>query len=397
MISIFNRSRLAVLSLSAYILSYPIYLFDSGGPQLSLVFLVVFLVLALRLSDCDFIISVSFFKVLLWFVVYSGVVNTFFSIAFESFEPVKYSIYYVLNLLLCAGVYVLGRCFSLPRFVVLIFSLSLVSQLFLSMIFIPEVVAGRFQILFNNPNQLAYFSLLSILIISYFFESSNFKRIVLFCLFFCAGYLIFITTSKAAMVGFLFFIVLWNIFRVRDHKMKSWILSALVVLSSGYIANNMIHYGVCSNKGVDIKECYFESGSLSQHNLVLPRLSSIGSDADDSFVARGYDRILESPSYLLIGAGEGLFDRFRGGGELHSIPGTLIFSYGVLGLAFLIFISYLVLAKGGLGLLLYIVPLLPYAMTHNGFRSPLLWLLVLFLVIDHDKIANDYCRNRHSS
>ena len=66
------------------------------------------------------------------------------------------------------------------------------------------------------------------------------------------------------------------------------------------------------------------------------RIANVGEQQDDSFTSRGYDRIWQFPEYLLLGAGEGAYSRFRNwdDNEFHSTFGTIVFSYGFVGSAF---------------------------------------------------------------
>jgi hypothetical protein len=68
-------------------------------------------------------------------------------------------------------------------------------------------------------------------------------------------------------------------------------------------------------------------------------LSSIGRSDDDDIMQRGYIRLIQNPRYLAFGAGEGEFERLtqiadEQSKEFHSTLGTILMSYGLVGLAF---------------------------------------------------------------
>ena len=96
------------------------------------------------------------------------------------------------------------------------------------------------------------------------------------------------------------------------------------------------------------------------------------------------------PEFLLFGAGEGVDRVYRGGGlkekELHSAPGTLIFSYGVIGFGFIIYIVAILVLKRGHGVIVLILPVMLYSMFHNTLRQPFLWMLIALLVYAPDSI-----------
>jgi hypothetical protein len=98
----------------------------------------------------------------------------------------------------------------------------------------------------------------------------------------------------------------------------------------------------------------------------------------DSFAARGYDRIWLFPQYVFVGAGEGAFDRFGhlsegGTNEIHSTPATILFSYGILGACVLGTLLWWVFGRAELRHIAYLAPPMLYGLTHNGTRVTLLW------------------------
>ena len=111
-------------------------------------------------------------------------------------------------------------------------------------------------------------------------------------------------------------------------------------------------------------------------------MSTIGAHKDDSLEGRAYDRILDFPEYVAFGAGEGIrLARFNEPHEIHSLPATLVFSYGLVGTA--IFTAFLWQLKRHTGILhmTYLVPLFLYNLTHNGLRSPMLWVFMALIYV----------------
>src|SRR5699024_10962616 len=62
----------------------------------------------------------------------------------------------------------------------------------------------------------------------------------------------------------------------------------------------------------------------------LNRIESKESTFNENFSYRGYDRLLQNPTYIILGAGEGLFvERFKRG-EIHSTFIAFLFNYGII-------------------------------------------------------------------
>jgi hypothetical protein len=96
---------------------------------------------------------------------------------------------------------------------------------------------------------------------------------------------------------------------------------------------------------------------------------------------RGYDRILHHGEFLAFGAGEGALYRFQSGEtlEMHSSLGTLLFSYGIVGLLLFARMLWLIARGAGAKPLLFLVPALSYSLAHNGLRQTEFWLLIVLV------------------
>lgn len=104
----------------------------------------------------------------------------------------------------------------------------------------------------------------------------------------------------------------------------------------------------------------------------------------EDLAGRGYQRLMEYPQYLVLGAGEGLKERFGEDAfedpelipELHSSLGNLLFSYGVVGLA--LFCGFLFFALRGAPWpsIAYFGPVMLYGIGHMGLRFSLFWVLL---------------------
>jgi len=101
---------------------------------------------------------------------------------------------------------------------------------------------------------------------------------------------------------------------------------------------------------------------------------------------RGYDRIWHNERYLLLGAGEGGLSRFDTAYvknmELHSSPGTLLFSYGVVGSILFLVFTWRVIRRARLLFMITLLPPLLYTGAHQGLRFTMLWVvLAIFMAV----------------
>jgi len=115
----------------------------------------------------------------------------------------------------------------------------------------------------------------------------------------------------------------------------------------------------------------------------------IGMDSDDNLTGRGYGRIALYPEFILFGAAEGIgpekdprYDDPYMGGEIHSTFGTLLFSYGFIGLAAFVALLIFVTDFGSLVSIASVSAISLYSLTHHGLRFTNVWVFlgVLFIM-----------------
>jgi hypothetical protein len=109
------------------------------------------------------------------------------------------------------------------------------------------------------------------------------------------------------------------------------------------------------------------------------RLSSIGKSEDDNLMHRGYIRLIQNPQYLAFGAGEGGFERLtqdveKQGKELHSTLGTILMSYGLVGLSLFALLLFVIFSRAPAASIAYFVPVMLFSITHTGIRSSEFWV-----------------------
>jgi hypothetical protein len=333
-----------------YFLLKPFYLFPSGLPQIAdlLVVLLAGVVAirgVVRLEPRSAQLALRATLFVAWVVT----VNSAWALARADAQFLKVSAFYVFNFVIL--LLSLELCAKERQRFFRVAAWSIVAsvglQVALSLVHADPV--GRRQVLFfNNPNQLGYWALLSG---SIFFLCRTQVRIspVIEGLFSLGIlYLAALSLSKAAIVSMV--PLLGLAFSDKPRRVLGLIAlgTALVLI-------------------------------LNQTPLlerVQQRVENIGEQSDDSFVSRGYDRIWRYPQYVVVGSGEGAFDRFDWErSELHSSVGTVLFSYGVVGLAFFASVVWGIYRASGFYAVCFLVPAFAFGLAHQGLRASPLWIL----------------------
>jgi len=348
MISKFYKSPLLIyFPLSMF------YIFSSGLPQIADALIVFLTIYSLSLGNLKIVGGEIWF---FFFLIYSIIVNTVWAVYLGKFQLWAPSVYFLFNGL----AFILYRHFFLTdidniKFALRSIILALCIQLVFVLIFTDS--NGRSTGTFNNPNQLAYFSVIFTSMGLFLCSYLNLRFLIFLAVLLLGWVLVLHSLSKAGIGAFLIFSMLVLI-RLGPLKILSLITLFL---------------GVILFVEVPLTESAFD------------RMASIGEDKDDSLAGRGYDRIFTEIQYVFFGAGEGDYQRHNSlwAGEIHSTFGTLLFCYGLVGLLLLsMFIYKTVYVRIGLiNFLAYLIPVFAYSVTHNGLRFTPFWILLALLSV----------------
>ena len=226
--------------------------------------------------------------------------------------------------------------------------------------------------MFNNPNQLAYFSILTLGGLILVTDRSGLLRLRFMI---PATMLIISNLAAASLTGYAAIGLLLGAWAIKV-EVRRLFLIVLVVLIGAFLAPRSL----------------IEIGDNDILSIVSNRFFLIGDKLDGGLAERGYERILNFPHYLVFGAGEGGLSRFGidGALELHSTFGTILFSYGVVGLfLFLNIIRFAIRGATFVEILVLLAPL-AYSLTHHGFRFSTFWVfLVIFMVVKENRVARN--------
>lgn len=350
-----------------YIVIFPFYLAESGLPQISTVFIAAgFSLYFARMlgRPHGFRIPRPYF----WagmFAAYCLLIN----MIYFAFLPDKVfflsSFYYVFNSLVFIFFAALIREKG-EEAVTWIYAgvvIALIIQI-AALHYDPGLAGQRATGTFNNPNQLAYWSWLCAAIVIVLRLG---RKITLFdiAVFLCVGYIQTMSLSKAGLVcTALLALSLPLSGTLPRHYMVLFLgmMTAVLILASF----NLPH----------IMERIEENENIAR---AISRIENIGHESDDNAQARGYRRIVENPHYLLVGAGEGGYERFydtRRPLELHSGIGTILFSYGFMGLGLFLTMLYAVSYRNSPYILLLFGLLILFGLVHQNIRFTHFWVLL---------------------
>jgi len=355
-----------LLLLSVYFLAKPFYFFPSGGPQIGDVVVPALLVWLFALgTDAP---GARSLRVLFWcvlFILYALIVNGTWGLLLANSSMFKMPIFMLFNL----GIFVI--CLLLAdrygdrffEFVVHAVAAALIAQALLS--FVVDNSLKREVIFFNNPNQLGYWSLLSA---SIFFVCATRIRVHPYlsaAVAITSLYLVALSLSKAAILASLGLFAL-----VYGVRLKKLLLVVPVALAAVFALQ----------------------GSELYENVAW-RIGNIGAQSDDSLGVRGYQMLWEHPQYLLLGAGQGAFERFRGlgstGTEFHSTLGSLLFSYGVVGFGLFSLFMWQIYREAGMYRFAFLAPAFVYGFTHQGLRFSVFWALFALVASVRPETRNE--------
>jgi len=357
----------ALLLWAMYIMLFPIYVTTSGLPQPGDLLLLVLAPVALR--GWNGRLRPGARRVVSSLMIFTGwvvLVNIGWSVLSNAWSlSLKHGFilspfFYIYNaLVFLVGLAMFERygerfVYHTSRWVIV----SLLTQVALS--FVLRGGGDRGMILFNNPNQLGYYAVVSSVLIVLTFRRANISSRLATIGLLAAMYLALISASKAGLIAMALIMGLGLIDRLRTILLTAVVAGVLVIAVAPI--SNVVERAAARLQTPD--ELGFVEG-------------------------RGYDRILAHPDMWLFGAGEGHYRRYRteaqGSHELHSSLGTIFFCYGVIGTILFFAFVFRTVFLGNFRRILLMVPIFAYGLTHQGLRSSLLWILFAMYISLSDR------------
>ncbi|MBO1922987.1 hypothetical protein [Thiomicrorhabdus sp. 6S3-12] len=214
---------------------------------------------------------------------------------------------------------------------------------------------------FNNPNQLAFYSLCALSINQVLNRGYISFKPISFVAFVGGAIGIFAAASMAAIAGF-FALLLAHLIASRNFILMFKSFLGIGVVTLLLMTTNLPYISEISS----IVQYRFE------HAEQRDKFSGISEE-------RNYDRIFAFPEYTVLGAGEAHLERFYpyNENEIHSSFGNMLFAYGVIGLGLFLILILQSIIRSPLEVWFVMSAPLLYSITHMGLRTTLFWVFIL--------------------
>ena len=371
-----------------YLIAFPFYFFPAGSIQPSDLFIAVVIGFYMLINGLQFFkdnrdVLNRFLRI----CIYLTIVNLGVHIALlgETNKGLPWyiiSAFYFYNLVVMGFALSLykqyGRAFLYTTLYACIFSALL--QIGLAQVLATGGEGTRGSLFFTNPNQLGYYSLCGLAIILVLETMLKLPKLIVYGAFFLYSYLAIVSVSKAALGAL---IILFGVYLLANGIISAKNIFALIVVGGlGYFAILNTQFGQNFQRNLDVR---------AQNEADRP-------EDITEWEYRGYDRITNHPHYLILGAGEGGFNRFDtyiDGHEMHSSFGTIVFCYGIPGTVMFILFVLAIIRKLPWYYVIYSLPLFAYGITHMGLRFTIFWIaLVMFPVIRMEIIKKQVAKKK---
>lgn len=360
-LSLARRPALVVWCL--FVVLGPVYVFASGLPQPGDMLVIVLAPLALLEWDRRLDRSTRrTVRALMWFTLWIAAVDYGWAFVLSRWTSYKdfliQPLFYVFNFSVFGSALLIARRDRklFVRLTVVIAFVTIAVQVVMS--FANSAAIYRGQLFFNNPNQLGYYALLCACLFAMTQRPLEIPRLWSGIGVTCCAYLAVLSASRASLAGILVLLLVLVFSNPRTIIIGSLVGIAMISLG-GPLSNAIDESALRATTERDPKMSFAEE--------------------------RGYDRLWEYPQHLIIGAGEGDFERFAREGErpreLHSSFGAILFGYGVIGVGLFVVFFVRVLKGAETREMLMIVPAMIYTVAHQGLRFTMFWVVLSVFVV----------------
>lgn len=368
-----NTDRFIFLLVWSYFISIPFYFWKSGLPQISdivMFFLIIIYTVTNKFNIKIKAEAMPIVKTSLYFVTYVLLINLLWMMMLNGDSNfIRVSLYYIFNFLIL--VLFLSLYSSYGSKIFMIVYQALIASVYIQLLIF--VVNGGFDGTrmignFNNPNQLAYYALLTSSILLYLVPKVNAKPIWFILAMTSTTLLIISSLSSTAILAYIILITFFSLSKTENKKLKKKFIIILgIMIIFIYFVKNHTTFFENSKMVIGLK---------TRFNTLERKTANIVTE-------RGYNRITKYPKYWIFGAGEGAYRlRFGSRLEFHSLFGNIQVSYGLVGSLLFLKILYDTVRKEISKKMCVLLPIFIYGVTHNGVRSGLFWILLSLLSID---------------
>lgn len=328
------------------------YILPSGWPQPSH-FILALASMLVFIKFSKNVIKIEEYRWILFFLLYSILVNIIFSLLSQD------AVFLVASVYIGYGFFVSYFSFkylSENQSAEKIFSAASLFGLLLIVVFFFLGLGDykfnpRYNAFFNDPNQMAYWALCALAVFLWVGSASLPLKVIAFLL---AGVIVMASMSRSALIGII--VMSLGVMLGAGGKMGGWRIFLSLILFIPSVVFFVI---------------YFSDGLLDTWSRLTE--TDFSEQADD----RGYGRLIDYYEYLIFGAGQGLDIRFNDRGtEIHSTWVGLLFYYGLIGIS--LFLTFILAIFKKLNFSQFFIFLGPvfYGFSTLGFRTPIFWIFL---------------------
>ena len=383
--------KLLEIIIYIYLLLRPYYFFSSGTLQLSdIVFLFGFLIFILITAKNKKIIekSISMNIHYLIFLVFVFFINILYFIYYIDFSFIISSLYYLFNFLIIIVFSYLKTDEDFLKKICVILKINLLAQLLFFFSGIGEYWFGTYRYMgtLNDPNQFAYYVLISYCFILILREKTKTKNILLYTII--TLFLIFESSSTGMLLGFVIITIFNSINTIKNIPL--YIKKNIKLLFVAILLSSILGIILLDNSNYHNK-----ISNIIINSNIIRRVENKISDNDTNLLQdRGYDMIVKNPHYIIYGAGQGKYDRLtaRKGhtGEIHATIPSILFYYGIIPTIFILIWIYKKIKGLPFNIMMIYIALFIESFTLLNQRQALFWIIILlgstFRGVDNEEV-----------
>lgn len=325
-------------------------------------------------------------------------INGIHAVLNKNYEFIRYSVFWIYNVAAIWSFRQLGQLYGHSFFKKLnaVVKLNIVIQFLLLLsgkgrIFYEYWGGTRYMGTFNDPNQLAFFLFMMILL-AYLYTCQYGDRtyIVFYAL---AMPVILSSKSTGVLLGVMVFTalaIIWKGYQIGERfqfSRRTWIFLGV---GCGLVFGGFLVW-IWPPENFDIQQMDYNMITRIQEKI----WKTVYGGGSGLLLDRGMDKLLYYPQYLLYGAGEGGFDRFPLASQINEIHSSLFsiwFCYGTVPTILLLVWLGQNLRKLRICQWCAAIGLLIESFLLVNYRQPMFWMILLYAGIcrDCEKAERDY-------
>ncbi len=360
--------------ISLYLALKTVYTFESGGLQIADVLIILFLIAHIFINNKNGILDLKFNKKMFFIIYailfYQFLVNLVWYYSLSESRFLTSNVYYFYNFFIITLLLIAidkDNKRDLLNYTNLGFLLgSLISLIGI----IINDMSSRSSGFFNNPNQLAYYSILSMTFVTIFWKKTN-KMISVITLF-VSILLIFESASKAGFFSATVVLFMFVVFNINSKSPIGLVIKLLFFVILVLLVYLFLFTDLFSN--------------VEFISYMRYRIFKVEND-NELGVGRGYSRVFELDYNIIWGTGEGGYERFEvlKGWEINATYPLILVCYGFIGtfLYICLFVNFLGNPIRNYRYWLFFSGVFIYFITHNGLRNTIMWFILVLIYDDY--------------